>query len=76
MALVTIYVIQSFVETDEGLVAEEPFAVQSAGDARIKAQLLSERKAGVVAWAKRGDPDSGEWDDDPVILFKAGKTGD
>jgi hypothetical protein len=56
MALVTIYVIQSFVETDEGLVAEEPFAVQSAGDARIKAQLLSERKAGVVAWAKRGDP--------------------
>ena len=75
MALVTLYMIQTFVETDEGLVEEELFEVRSAGDARIKAQRLSERKAGVVAWARRGDPDAGAWDD-PVILFKAGKTGD
>lgn len=75
MSRITIYAFQTFVETDDGLVAEEPKECQSAGEARMKAQMLAPRKAGVVAWAKSGDPDSGEWDDDPVILFKAGKTG-
>jgi hypothetical protein len=27
-------------------------------------------KEGVIAWAKSGDPDTGEWDDDAEILFK------
>ncbi len=70
------HVVQTFVETDEGLVAEEPIECQSAGEARMKAQLWAPRKAGVIAWSKSGDLDTGNWEDDPVVLFRTGKTGD
>lgn len=76
MARITFYVVQTFVETAEGLVAEEPSECATAADACFKARMLSSCTAGVVAWAKIGDPDTGVWDDDPVILFQAGRTGD
>jgi hypothetical protein len=67
MPHITLYVVQTFV----------PFERQSAGEARLKAQLRAPPiKASVIAWAMSGDPDNGEWDDDPEILLKAGRTGD
>lgn len=76
MARITLYVLQLFSETDAGLVAEEPHECRSAAEAISKAELFAVGKAGVIAWSKSGDPDIGEWDDDPVILFQAGKTGE
>jgi hypothetical protein len=35
---------------------------------------LVEAKTGVIAWAKSGDPDTGAWDVEPEILFKAGRV--
>jgi hypothetical protein len=74
MARITLYVVQTFVETEDGLVAEEPFECPSAWEAAVRAQALCMVKEGVVAWAKSGDPDTGEWDDDPEILFQAGRV--
>lgn len=76
MARITMHVVKTFIETDVGLVAEEMFKCIAPGDARATAQVLSEGKAGVVAWSKSGDPDTRAWDDDPVILFQARSTGD
>ncbi len=45
----------------------EPREFRSAAEATFKAQMFALSKAGVIAWSKSGDPDSGEWDDDPVI---------
>jgi hypothetical protein len=72
----TLYVVQTFVQTNDGLEAEEPLEYRSAAVARLLAEAYARKKAGVLAWSKSGDPDTGEWDDDPVILFKAGRTGD
>jgi hypothetical protein len=76
MPRITLYVVQTFVDSGDGLVAEEPFQVENRSNATVIATLLAPKKEGVVAWAKSGDPDTGEWDDDLEILFKAGRTGD
>jgi hypothetical protein len=41
-------------------VAEEPIERLSAWEVTIHAQALAMVKEGVVAWAKSGDPDTGE----------------
>jgi hypothetical protein len=66
VARITLYIVQTFVESDQGLVAEEPFECRSAGEARWRAQHVALSKAGVIAC----DPDTGEWDDDSEILFR------
>jgi hypothetical protein len=75
MARITLYVVETFVDSEDGLVAEAPFERRTAVEAALRAQTLSIAKAGVVAWAKSGDPDIADWDDDTEILFKAGRTG-
>jgi hypothetical protein len=72
----TIYVVQTFVETNDGLVAEEPLEYRSAAVARLLAEAYARKKASVLVWSRSRDPDSGEWNDGPGILFQAGKTGD
>jgi hypothetical protein len=74
VARITLYVVQTFVETDDGLVAEESFECQSSWEATQRASALALIKDGVTALAKSGDPDTGEWDDDPEILFQAGRN--
>jgi hypothetical protein len=77
MARITLFVLQTFVESADGeLVAEEPREAANRWAAVEAAQQFATTKAGVVAWAKSGDPDMGEWDDDPEILFRAGLTGE
>lgn len=76
MPRITMYVVQSFVTTKGGgLDPGEPFECISAGDARVEAQLIAEKGAGVIAWSKSGDPETGVWED-AVILFQAGRIGD
>ena len=71
---VTQYVVQPFIERDGELVADEPFHSKVKSIAMLVAETLVTRKAGVVFYLRTGDPDTGEWDDDRMILFRAGKT--
>lgn len=76
MARTTLYVVQAVSEDASGeLAREEPVEFSSAGDAQRSAQSLAASKAGVVVWARSGDPDTGEWDE-PRIVFRAGRFGE
>ena len=48
-------------------------ACKSADAARRMAERLAPDKAGVVAFSASGDAELGEFDDQPVVLFKAGR---
>lgn len=69
-----IYLVQTF-RTGKGarLVADEPMRCKSSDAARIRAESLATTKAGVVAFASSGDADSGEYDEEPTIIFRAGR---
>ncbi len=74
MARETVYLVQAF-KAGKGtrLMAETPIKCQSANGARKAAEMLAEKKAGVVAFATSGDAETGDYDDEPVIIFKAGR---
>jgi hypothetical protein len=74
MPRISCYIVQTFVDGHDGLVAEELFQVENRSNATVIATLLAPKKAGVVAWVKSGDPDTGEWDADPVIILQIGRT--
>jgi hypothetical protein len=75
VARITLDVVQTFTETDDGLVAGKPIECRGAIEAALRAQTLSMSKAGVVAWTNSVDVDTGEWAADPEILFQAGGIG-
>lgn len=76
MPRTTLYVVQGVSEDELGqLVREEPVEFSSAGDAQRRAQTLASTQAGVVVWARSGDPDTGDWDE-PRVVFRAGRFGD
>jgi len=68
----TAYIVQSY-QGDRTLKPDRPVACKSADGARRMAERLAETKAGVVAIAASGDAELGDFDDQPVILFKAGR---
>ena len=72
MARQTAYIVQSY-QGDRTLKPDRPVACKSADGARRMAERLAETKAGVVAIAASGDAELGDFDDQPVILFKAGR---
>jgi hypothetical protein len=37
------------------------------------AEKMAASKLGVVAYSTSGDPDTGDYDEEPVILFSAGR---
>jgi hypothetical protein len=77
MARVTTYLVQSFV-AGRGLAlkADKPMACKSADEARRKAERMAPGKLGVVAYASTGDPELGDYDDEPVYIFRAGRLPD
>jgi hypothetical protein len=74
MARETIYLVQSF-SAGRGtrLDADTPIRCKSSDSARRRAEDLAPGKAGVVAFATSGDPESGDYDEQPNILFRAGR---
>ena len=74
MARETIYLVQAF-KAGKGarLIADTPIRCKSSDAARAKAENLAATKAGVVAFASAGDADLGEYDDEPTIIFRAGR---
>jgi hypothetical protein len=73
----TFYVVQAFrAGKGKRLTADPAIQCKSAEGARRRAELLATTKVGVVAFATSGDAELGEYDDEPIILFKAGRLPD
>ncbi len=70
----TIYLVQAF-EAGKGtrLAADTPIRCKSPDGARRTAERLALTKAGVVAFATSGDAESGDYDEEPTIIFQAGR---
>jgi hypothetical protein len=74
MPLVTTFIVQAFVQRGRKLVAEPPMSFTSEDDALARAGRLPERKDGVAVWSQTGDPDMDVWDDEPRVLYTAGRV--
>jgi hypothetical protein len=74
MAKETVYIVQTYVAgRGKGLKAEQQVGCKSAEEARRKAERLGPLRLGVVAFAATADVELGDYDEDPVILFKSGQ---
>ena len=70
----TFFVVQSFVAgRGDGLKSEKPIPCRSADAARRMAERIAPDKVGVVAMESSGDAELGDFDDQPIVLFKAGR---
>lgn len=76
MARQTIYVVQPFLRDDRGrLMPDRPMTARDEADAKHRALMLKDRRAGVVAFSRTGDIETGEYDD-AVIISKFGAVPD
>jgi len=70
----TVYIVQSYIAgRGKALKAEQQVGCKTAEEARRKAERLAPLRLGVVAFAATADVEMGDYDDNPVILFKAGQ---
>ncbi len=67
------YVIAYGAGRGNALKAEKPVPCKSADAARRMAERMAATKLGVVALSSSGDAELGDFDDEPVVLFKAGR---
>ncbi len=74
MSRETVYLVQSYT-TGRGnrLKAEPPIPCKSADAALRTAERLALTKIGVVAFSSSGDHELGEYDDEPIFIFRAGR---
>ena len=74
MAKETVYIVQTYVRgRGRGLKAEQQVGCKSAEEARRKAERLGPLRVGVVAFSSTADVDLGEYEENPVILFRSGE---
>jgi hypothetical protein len=74
MAQVTTYLVQAFIAgRGSSLKAEQAMVCRTAEDARRKAERLAPLRVGVVAFSSAQDPEMGDYDDNPTILFRSGR---
>jgi hypothetical protein len=74
MARETVYLVQAFTSgKGTRLTADTPVRCRTQELARRKAEDLVPTRAGVVAFSTSGDAELGEYDDEPTIIFKAGR---
>jgi hypothetical protein len=74
MARETIYFVQSFNAGKGGnLEADAPIACKSATVAVRTAERLALSKLGVAAFSSTGDPEMGDCDDEPMVIFRSGQ---
>ncbi|TXN24001.1 hypothetical protein [Methylobacterium sp. WL9] len=69
----TYFVIQSFSRERGGLRMDSPVQAQSEASALRQAERLSERKPGVIAFSRTGNPTTGEFDE-PVVIASYGRV--
>jgi hypothetical protein len=74
MASQTIYLVQAYrAGKGRGLKADGAVACRSADAARRMAERLAPLRLGVVAFSTSGDAEMGDYDDEPVIIFRNGQ---
>jgi hypothetical protein len=74
MARETSYFVQSFNAGKSGnLKADAIIPCKSATGALRTAERLALSKLGVVAFSSTGDPEMGDYDDEPTIIFRNGQ---
>ena len=74
MAKETVHLVQAFIAgRGASLKSEPPIACRSADDACRRAERLSSLRLGVVAFSATADVEMGDYDENPVVLFKAGR---
>ena len=75
MARETSYFVQAFNAGGGGnLKADPPIACKTQAGARRTAERLALSKLGVVAFSSTGDPEMGDYDDEPTIFFRNGQV--
>jgi hypothetical protein len=73
MARETVHIVQAYVRgRGKGLKAEPQVGCQTAEEARRKAERLGPLRVGVVAFSATADTELGDYDENPVILFRSG----
>jgi hypothetical protein len=55
------------------LKADAPIACKTANGALRTAERLALSKLGVVAFSSTGDPEMGDYDDEPTVFFRNGQ---
>jgi len=71
------YLVQAFVAgKGVSLKADRAILCKSAEAARRMAERMASLKLGVVAFSTSGDSELGDYDDQPVIFFKAGRLAE
>jgi len=74
MARETIYFVQAFSAGRGGRPkADAPIACKTEASALRTAERLAPSKAGVMAFSSSGDPDMGDYDDEPTVFFRHGE---
>jgi hypothetical protein len=74
MARETVYIVQSYVRgRGKALKAEQQVGCKTAEEARRKAERLGPLRLGVVAFSATADTELGDYDENPVILFRSGE---
>jgi hypothetical protein len=74
MASETVFIVQSYVRgRGRGLKAEQQVGCKTAEEARRKAERLGPLRVGVVAFSATADTELGDYDENPVILFRSGE---
>jgi hypothetical protein len=74
MARITNYIVQPYIAgRGAGLKADSPTACKSAEAARRVAEKMAPDRLGVVAYSTTGDAETGDYDEEPEILFRAGQ---
>ena len=74
MARETVHIVQTYVAgRGKGLKAEQATGCKDAAEAQRKAERLAPNREGVVAYSASADVEMGDYDDNPVVLFKAGR---
>ena len=75
MARETSYFVQAFnAGRGENLKADAPIACKTQTSALRTAERLASSKLGVVAFSSTGDPETGDYDDEPTVLFRSGQV--
>jgi hypothetical protein len=70
----TVHIVQSYVRgRGKSLKAEQQVGCKTAEDARRKAERLGPLRVGVVAFSATADIELGDYDENPVILFRSGE---
>jgi hypothetical protein len=74
MARETVHLVQGYTAgRGQALKSDQAVACRSAEEARRKAERLAEYRVGVVAYSASADTELGDYDENPVILFRAGR---